>query len=100
MTAEKLMALPDYRTSAALTEVEKLAIELADHMAKARPDVPQELFDRLRQHFDEAQLVELASAIAWEYYRARVNRVFEIESDDFSEGAFCALPARPALKDG
>ena len=94
------MALPDYRTSAAFSELEKLAIELADHMAAARPDAPQDLFDRLRAHLDAEQLVELASAIAWENYRARFNRVFDIASDGFSDGAFCALPARPLLKDG
>jgi alkylhydroperoxidase family enzyme len=30
----------------------------------------------LRRHFNEAQLVELATAIAWENYRGRFNRVF------------------------
>lgn len=97
ITADQLMALPEYRTSAQFTEVERLAIELADHMAKARPDVPLELFEALRKHLDDEQLVELASAIAWENFRARFNRVFDIESDQLSEGAFCVLPARPLL---
>ena len=49
---------------------------------------------KLRQRFDEAQLVELVAAIAWENYRARFNRVFGVRSLGFCEGAFCALPER------
>ena len=53
-----------------------------------------ELFAALRDAFSEPQIVELASAIAWENYRARFNRAFDIESEDFSHGAFCPMPAR------
>jgi alkylhydroperoxidase family enzyme len=63
-------------------------------MAQAPVDVPEELGKRLREHFDEAQLVELASAIAWENYRARFNRVFGVGPAGFSEGAYCVLPER------
>ncbi len=49
---------------------------------------------KLRQRFDEAQLVELAAATAWENYRARFNRVFGVRPVGFCEGAFCALPER------
>ena len=49
---------------------------------------------KLRQRFDEAQLVELAAAIAWKNYRARFNRVFGVRPVGFCEGAFCALPER------
>lgn len=55
-------------------------------------DVPDALFEALRGHFNEGQLVELTSAIAWENYRARFNRAFEIGPDGFSEGASCPLP--------
>jgi alkylhydroperoxidase family enzyme len=94
VTVEQLEQLPDYRTSAAFSEEERLALELADAMARQPAPVPDELFARLRARFDEPQLVELAAAIAWENYRSRFNRVFDIQSDDFSEGAFCAIPVR------
>ncbi len=38
------------------------------------------------------QLVELTNAIAWENYRARFNRVFECESENYSDGAVCLTP--------
>ena len=63
-------------------------------MAKTPTDVPADLVSRLRAQFDEAQLVELAAAIAWEHYRARFNRVFGVRSAGFSEGAFFVLPER------
>jgi alkylhydroperoxidase family enzyme len=56
--------------------------------------VPEALFVRLREKFNEAQLVELTSAIAWENYRARFDHAFGIEGENFSEGTFCALPVR------
>ena len=63
-------------------------------MGQTPTTIPPDLLERLRKQFDEAQLVELAAAIAWEHYRARFNRVFGIQSSGFSEGAFCVLPER------
>jgi alkylhydroperoxidase family enzyme len=57
-------------------------------------EVPDELFAALRRHFNEAQLVELTAAIAWENYRARFNHAFGIEAQGFSDGAYCPLPER------
>jgi hypothetical protein len=58
--------------------------------------VPDVLFARLRERFNEAELVELTSIIAWENYRARFSHAFGIEGENFSEGTVCALPARNA----
>jgi alkylhydroperoxidase family enzyme len=95
LSGEKLRALSDYRESPLFSETEKLALELADHLTCTPTDVPEALFRRLREKFSEAQLVEISAAIAWENYRARFNRVFDVGSDHFSEGAFCPLPVRP-----
>lgn len=69
-------------------------LDLAVAMAKTPTDISAELRSRLNEHFDEAQLVELAAAIAFEHYRARFNRVFGVQPAGFSEGAFCVLPER------
>ena len=92
---EQLRDLACYETSSAFGPVERLVLDLAVAMAQTPTDVSDELVKRLREHFDEAQLVELASAIAWEHYRARFNRVFGIAPGGFSgEGAYCVLPER------
>jgi hypothetical protein len=36
-------------------------------------------------------MVELASVIAWENFRARFNRGFGIEAEGFTEGAACLV---------
>lgn len=50
----------------------------------------------VREHFDEAQLVELTSIVALENYRARFNWALGIEAQGFSEGAFCLPPEAPS----
>ncbi len=89
----KLVALSDYEGSDAFTPVERAVLRLADAMVGTPAEISTELFVSLREHFDDAQLAELASALAWENYRARFNRVFDVEAEGYSEGAFCPLPA-------
>ena len=92
MTEEQIRDLSRYRESLAFSEEERMVMDLAVEMARVPVEVPPDLLERLNRRFSEAQLVELAAAIAWENYRARFNRVFGVRSAGFSEGAFCALP--------
>jgi alkylhydroperoxidase family enzyme len=48
-------------------------------MTTATVNVSDELYARLQGHYEPAQLVELAATAALENYRARFNRVFQIE---------------------
>ncbi len=86
------MALPDFESSAAFSAVEKLVLRYAAAMTNTPVEVPDELFEALRQSFEERQLVDLTSAIAWENYRARFNHAFGIEAEGFYKGALCLLP--------
>jgi 4-carboxymuconolactone decarboxylase len=88
------MALSNHHDSAAFSPFEKIVIDYAEAMTRTPQDVPPEVMETLRKELDAAQLVELTAAIAWENYRARFNHALAIESQDFSEGAFCALPER------
>jgi alkylhydroperoxidase family enzyme len=65
VTEEQLRDLPRYRESSVFSEEERLVIELAVEMTGRPVKIPSELQERLRQRFDEAQLVELAAAVAW-----------------------------------
>jgi alkylhydroperoxidase family enzyme len=86
--------LARFEESPHFSDVEKLVLRLSVAMNRAPADVPEELFAELRKHFDEAQLVELAAEVAWENFRSRFNRVFDVQAQGFSEGAFCPLPER------
>ena len=50
-------------------------------MADTPSNVSDELYQALRQHFSEEQLIELAASAARENFRARFNRVFNVGSD-------------------
>jgi len=86
------MALPDFEHACSFNALEKLVIRYAVAMTSTPVEVPDELFSALRVHFNEAQLVELTSAIAWENYRARFNHAFGIDAEGFYRGALCLLP--------
>jgi 4-carboxymuconolactone decarboxylase len=95
LTDEQIRDLLEFETSAAFSELEKLVLRYAKAMTETPVDVSDELFAQLQKHFNPQQMVELTSAIAWENYRARFDHAFGIEAEGFSEGAVCALPARP-----
>src|SRR5689334_24338158 len=95
-TEKQLREFHDYRTSPEFSEEERVAIEYAEELTKEHVDVPDELFARLRDHFDEAQIVELTAAIAIENFRARFNNALGIGPSGFSEGMFCPVPERAA----
>ena len=61
---------------------ERLVIELADAMADTPANISDDLYARLKGEFSEEQLLELGAHLAFENYRARYNRVFEVESDN------------------
>lgn len=93
----ELAELPHYRTSDAFSDLDRLVIELAERLSTAPADVPDDLYARVRQAIGDDALVELACQIAWEHYRSRFNRTFDVQSQGYCEGGFCALPARPAI---
>lgn len=97
VTEEQMRDLAKYRESPAFSELERLVLDLAVEMVKNPVEPPPELLAALRRHLDEAQLVELTAALAWENYRARFNRVFGVQPVGFSEGSYCVVPERPRM---
>ena len=73
LSDEQLLALPRYRESELFTPLEKLVLDYAVGMSRTPVDVSDALFAELREHLDEAQLVELTSVIALENMRGRFN---------------------------
>lgn len=50
--------------------------------------MPDDLFARLREHYSEPELVELAAIVALGNFRSRFNRIFAVEPN----GLYCPLP--------
>jgi AhpD family alkylhydroperoxidase len=89
---DQLRELLRFRESVAFSPVEKLVLEYAAGMTGTPAAVPDHLFNSLRGYFDEAQMVELTAAIAWENHRARFNHALGMGYQGFSEGSYYLLP--------
>ena len=81
VTDEQILALPEFRSSSLFTEEEKAALEYSEEMSKTPVEVSDELFARVKQHFNDNQIVELTASIAFENYRARFDHALGIGSD-------------------
>jgi AhpD family alkylhydroperoxidase len=93
LSDEELLALPRYRTSDLFTNREKLVLDYAVGMSRTPVEVSDALFAKLREHFDDPQLVELTHLIALENMRGRFNLALGVGAAGFSEGMVCAVPA-------
>jgi alkylhydroperoxidase family enzyme len=86
--AEKVeAALGDYKKNQLFSSRERLALELAERMTYTGKRVTDKFFNRLKKHFTDEELVELAAVIALENFRSKFNLVFGIEANNF-----CPLP--------
>ena len=65
----------------AFAPAEIALLRMADAMADTPSNISDDLYQELRQHFSEEQLIELAATAALENFRARYNRVFDVGSD-------------------
>ena len=87
--AEKVeAALGDYKKNPLFSQRERLALELAERMTYTGKRVTDKFFKRLKKHFSDEELVELAAVIALENFRSKFNPVFAVEAQ-----GFCPLPA-------
>jgi alkylhydroperoxidase family enzyme len=85
----KLAEVATWRDSPLFTEREKIALEYAERMTISGQSIDDVLFARLKQHYSEAQIVELTAAIALENFRSKFNPALGIEAQ-----GFCLIPQR------
>jgi alkylhydroperoxidase family enzyme len=60
---EELLALPRYRQSDLFTDREKLALDYTVAVMHTPVEVTDELFDQMRDHFNDEQLVEITARL-------------------------------------
>ena len=87
LTEEKISAIDDYRESTLFSASEKAAIRYADVMAGDHKSASAELFEELRQHFSESEIVELGMRISTFLGYGRLIHVLGLEI-----GKTCPLP--------
>jgi AhpD family alkylhydroperoxidase len=91
---QQLRELSRWRESEQFDDEERLVLEYAEAMTRTPVEVTDELFDRLRERFDERQIVELTTTIALENLYSRSNWALGIEGQGFTEGMYCVRPER------
>ena len=94
MTEEQIADLSIYQESEAFDELQKKVLDYAVALTTTPDTATDEMVAGLRASLDEQQLVELTTMIAWENFRARFNRGFDVAAQGFSEGASCPIPER------
>ena len=85
----KLAEVTRWRDSLLFSEAERVALEYAERMTITGERVDDALFARLKQHYSEAQIVELTAAIAFENFRSKLNPALGVEAQ-----GFCLVPPR------
>lgn len=85
----KLAEVATWRGSALFSDAERVALEYAERITNTDQQVDDELFTRLKQHYNEAQIVELTAAVALENFRSKFNPALKIDAQ-----GFCLVPTR------
>jgi alkylhydroperoxidase family enzyme len=86
---ERLAAVVQWRDSTMFSEAERVALDYAERMTITGQKVDDALFEQLKRHYNEAQIVELTAAIALENFRSKFNPALGIEAQ-----GFCLIPQR------
>jgi alkylhydroperoxidase family enzyme len=86
---DKVSELLTWRDSKLFSEAERLALEYAERVTYTDQSVDDAFFARLKQHYSDAQIVELTAAIAFENFRSKFNPPLGVEAQ-----GFCMIPKR------
>ncbi len=76
---EQLADLANFRTRSDFNPREKAALELAERETLDSTGIDDEFWAKLRQHFDEGEIIELAAAIGLFNYFNRFNNSLKME---------------------
>ena len=88
---EKILAVPYHRRSPVFSALEPRVLDYAEALTHTPAEVPESLVKELLEDLDREQLVELTGYIAWENFRARFNRGFQVDEQGCSDGPSCPI---------
>jgi alkylhydroperoxidase family enzyme len=80
---DKIRAVEQAASSPLFDDTERVALAYAEAMTITGRRVSDELFARVREHFSEAQVVELTAAVALENFRSKFNVALGVEAQGF-----------------
>ena len=79
---EKINDLPNYETSPHYIAAERIALRYADAITMSDQDVSDDLFESVKQFYDDDAIVELTEIIAWENASSKFNRALRVPSQN------------------
>lgn len=86
---EKVAVLDNWRDSNLFDEAERVALDYADVVTRSDQQVDDALITRLRQHFDDAAIVELTGLIAFQNLSSKFNSALGVPAQ-----GFCRVPSK------
>jgi alkylhydroperoxidase family enzyme len=95
----KLAALARYRESAELTAREVAALEFAEQVARDDREVSDACWARLREHFSEAEAVELMFIVGYQTFASKFAKAFALAPQGLAPPALVS-PAASAGRPG
>lgn len=85
LSPEKVAAIPHWQVSDLFSPLERAVLAYADALAGDGGRVPDGVFDTLREHLDEVQILELTYITALYVQHAIMARALRLEFDDRDE---------------
>jgi len=84
---ETLAALRDWRASDRFTAREKAALELTEELVADDREVSDACFARVREHFSEADVLELVFVIGFQIFASKFAKAFRLAPQGFATKA-------------
>ena len=89
----KLVALARYRESAEFAPREVAALEFAEQVVRHDQEVSEACWARLRQHFSEAEAVELMFIVGYQTFASKFAKAFALVPQGLASQALVRPPA-------
>jgi alkylhydroperoxidase family enzyme len=80
----KLAALPDWEVSPEFSARERAALGFATAIVREDLEVTEACWARVREHFSEPEVVELAFAVGFQTFASKFAKAFQLMPQGFS----------------
>lgn len=87
LVKDKLRSLPQFEDSPLFSEREKAALSYAETTTRSDLRVDEQLILRMRKHFNDQAIVELAALIAYQNMSSKFNAALGVQAHGFCKRA-------------
>jgi uncharacterized peroxidase-related enzyme len=83
VSPEKIGQLLAFETSPLFNDRERAALAFSECVTKSDRRVSDEVFQRLKRHFSDDEIIELTALIAYQNMTSRFNKALDVPTQDF-----------------